>query len=129
MDPITLSAAAVALLVTSFGSGLAQEAGKSAWEAIQNVGRAITAKLGHFAEQRQDLAELQANSDDPAKRAAVTEYVRRGIESDGEFAAHLASLVEAVQSHPTGRILIAQATEQAKQVNIAGDSFGPITFS
>lgn len=45
MDPATLSVAAVALLVTGFGNGFAQEAGKSAWEAVQKVGRAVAARL------------------------------------------------------------------------------------
>ncbi len=129
MDPVTLSAAAVALLITNFGTGFAQEAGKSAWEAIQKVSQSIATRLGRHDEQRRALAELEASPDDPVKRAAVTEYVRRDIEADEEFAARLASLVEAVQSHDAGRTLIAQATGGAKQANFAGDNFGSITFS
>lgn len=129
MDPATLSVAAVALLVTGLGTGFAQEAGKSAWEAVQRVGHAVAARLGRHDEQRRALAELEASPDDPAKRAVVTEYVRRDVEADAEFAACLGSLVAAVQSHDTGRTLIAQATGNAKQANVGGDNFGPITFS
>lgn len=129
MDPVTLSAAAVALLVTSLGSGFAQEAGKSAWEAIQNVGLSVTARLGRRDEPQRALAELEASPNDPVKRATVTEYVRRDIEADGEFAARLAALVDAVQSHSAGRTLIAQATGDARQANFAGDNFGSIKFS
>jgi hypothetical protein len=129
MDPVTLSAAAVVLLATSFGTGFAQEAGKSTWDAIQNVGRSIRARLGRDDERRRALAELEASPDDPAKRAAVAEYVCHDIEADKEFAEHIASLVSAVQSHDSGRTLIAQATGGAKQANVAGDNFGPITFS
>jgi hypothetical protein len=129
MDPATLSAAAVALLATGFGTGFAQQAGTSAWEAIQRVGHAIAVRLGRHDEQRHALAALEASPDDPAKRAAVSEYVRRDIEADEEFATRLGSLVAAVQSHDVGRSLIAQATGNAKQANIAGDNFGPITFS
>ncbi len=129
MDPVTLSVAAVALLITNFGSGFGQEAGKSAWEAIQNVGRTLAARLGRHDDQRGALTELEASPDDPVKRAVVTEFVRRDIEGDEEFAAQLAALVSAVQSHSAGRTLIANATGNAHQVNIAGDHFGPITLS
>lgn len=129
MDPVTLSVAAVALLTTNFGSGFAQEAGKSTWEAIQKVSKAVMAKLGRHDERRRALAELQAAPDDPVKRAAVAEYIRCDIEEDKEFATHLASLVDAVKSNEAGRTLIAQATGNAKQANFTGDNFGPITFS
>jgi hypothetical protein len=129
MDPVTLSAAAVALLVSSFGSGFAQEAGKTTWEAIQNVGRAVVARLSRRDEPQRALADLEASPNDSVKRAAVTEYLRRDIEADDEFAARLAALVEAVQSHSEGRTLIAQATGDARQANFAGDNFGSITFS
>ena len=129
MDPVTLSVAAVALLATGFGTGFAQEAGKSSWEAVQKVGRAVAARLGRHDEQRRALVELEASPDDLAKRAWVTEYVRRDIEADTEFAALLASLVAMAQSHDTGRAVIAQATENAKQANFGGDNFGSISFS
>jgi hypothetical protein len=119
----------VALLATGFGTGFAQEAGTSAWEAVQKVGRAVAARLGRHDEQRRALAELEASPQDPAKRAAIAEYVRRDVEADVEFAARLASLVAAVQADDTGRSLIAQATGNAKQVNVSGDNFGSITFS
>lgn len=125
MDPVTLSVAAVMLLVTGF----TQEAGKSAWEAVQNVGHAVATRLGRHDDQRRALAELKADPDDPAKRAVVTDYVRRDVEADAEFATHLASLIAAVQENKTGRILIAQATGNAKQVNVTGDNTAPITFS
>jgi hypothetical protein len=80
-------------------------------------------------EQQRALAELEASPDDPAKRAVVTEYVRRDVETDAEFAARLASLVAAAQSHNTGPTLIAQATGNAKQANFGEDNFGSITFS
>jgi hypothetical protein len=129
MDPASLTAAAIALLLSSFGTGFAQEAGQKTWEAVQNVGRFIRARLGKHDEQRNALTELEASPDDPVKRAEVMEYVRREVETDNEFAAHLASLVDAVQSHEAGRILIAQATGSAKQANFTGDNFGSITFS
>jgi hypothetical protein len=129
MDPVSLSVAAVALLTTGFGTGFAQEAGKSAWEAVQRVGRIVSARLGRGDDQRRALDELRASPDDPAKRAVVAEYIRHDLETDTEFAALLSSLVAEVQSHETGRTLIAHATGSAKQVNVAGDNFGPITFS
>jgi hypothetical protein len=129
MDPASVSAAAVALLAASFGTGFAQQAGTSAWDAIQKVGHAIAGRLGAQAGQRRALGELEASPDDPAKRAVVAECVRRSMEADEEFAAELASLMAAVQSHDAGRSLIAQATGNAKQANIAGSNFGPITFS
>ena len=94
MDPASLTAAAVALLLSSFGTGFAQEAGQKTWEAIQNVGRFVRARLGRHNEQGNALAELEASPDDPVKQAAVTAYVRREIEADEDFAARLASLVE-----------------------------------
>ena len=51
------------------------------------------------------------------------------MEADSEFAASLAALVDAARSHSTGRSLIAQAVDQAKQANFAGDNFGSVTFS
>jgi hypothetical protein len=129
MDPISLSVAAVALLVTSFGTGLAQEAGKSAWEAVEKVGRIVSARLNRSDAQHQALAELQASPGDPTKRAAVAGFVRGDLEADPEFAALLASLVAEVQTDVAGRTLIATATGNAKQANIGGDNFGPITFS
>jgi hypothetical protein len=129
MDPATLSVAAVALLATGYGTGFAQEAGKSTWEAGQKACRTIAARLGRHDEQRRALAELEASPHDPARRAAVAEYVRRDVETDAEFAARLASLMAAVQSDDTGRSLIAQAMDNAKQVNVSGSNFGSITFS
>jgi hypothetical protein len=129
MDAATLSAAAVALLVTGFGTGFAQEAGKSAWEAIRRVGQVVAARLGRHDDQRRALADLEASPDDTGKRAVVAGYVRRDVEADAEFAALLERLVADVQSHEAGRTLIASATGNAKQANFGGDNFGSITFS
>lgn len=128
MDPDTLSAAVVALLATSFGTGFGQEAGKSVWESVKKVARTVADRLSRHDPGRRVLAELEACPDDPMKRAALVDYLRRDIEADEEFAAYLGILVTTVQSYAAGRTLVARATGQAKQVNVAGDNFGSITF-
>ncbi len=128
MDPATLSTAAVALVGTSFGTGFGKEAGKNAWEAVKKVAGAVMDRLSTHEHGRRVLAELEASPDDPVKRAVVADYLRRDIEADKEFAARLGWLVTAVQSSEEGRTLIAYATGEAKQVNVSGDNFGPITF-
>jgi hypothetical protein len=128
MDPVTLSAAAVALLSTSFGAGFAKEAGKNAWESAKNVAGAVASRLSSHDHGRRVLAELEANPDDPVKRTAVVDCLRSDIDADNEFAVYLSRLMTAVQSSEGGRTLIAHATGEAKQVNVAGNNFGPINF-
>jgi len=129
MDPATLGVVAAALVATKFGEGFASEAGRSAWLKIQQVTQAVRERLGRSAAQQAALAELDESPDDLDRRSVVAAHVQREAESDPEFAARLEALVRDASSDEAARTLIAHASGNAKQINIAGNNAGPITFS
>ncbi|MGW1781903.1 hypothetical protein ACWCQQ_22570 [Streptomyces sp. NPDC002143] len=129
MDPATLGVVAAALVATKFGEGFASEAGRSTWVKIQGVAQAVRERLGRSDSHRAALAELDANPEDADRRAAVAVQVQREAESDPEFAARLFTLVGDARTDTGAQTLIAHASGNAQQINIAGNSVGPITFS
>lgn len=129
MDPATLGAIAATLVATKFGEGFASEAGRSSWLKIQEIAQVIRARLGRSDAQRDALAELDGNPDDADRRSVVAAQVQREAESDPEFAERLNTLMQEALTDEAARTLIAHASGNAKQINIAGNNAGPITFS
>jgi len=107
MDPVSIGAAAAALLTAKFGEGFAGEAGANAWTAVRKLRELV---LGRFHREAGavEIAELAA--------------------ADSGFGRQVEQLLDAAGTVPGARLLIAQATGHAKQINISGDNHGPITL-
>ncbi|MGH1552082.1 hypothetical protein ACRAWF_07745 [Streptomyces sp. L7] len=117
------------MVATKFERASPPRAGRSAWLKIQQVAQAIRERLGRSAAQQAALAELDESPDDLDRRSVVAAHVRREAESDPEFAARLDALVRDASTDEAARTLIAHASGNAKQINIAGNNAGPITLS
>lgn len=96
MDPVTLAAAAVALLAQKGGEAFATQAGTAAWSALT---RLATFLRGHFrgdkaAEAIDSVAE-GSTTDDALK--ALGSAITQAAQSDPKFAAELQELVQSAE--------------------------------
>lgn len=124
MDWNATAAAAMALLAGKFGEGLSGEAGKAAWGLAARVRGRIVRQFGDDPNTRGTLERLE--SGDAAAAAAVEQRIIEAAESDPVFGSDLAALLQRVRRDSDGTILIAEARDHAKQINITGDNHGPI---
>jgi hypothetical protein len=128
MDPVTLGLAAASLLAAKFGEGFAKDAGSAAWSGAKRLRDTVAAKFKGQPTAESALQLATANPEDTGLRDALAERITAAAAADPAFHDSLVRLVDQARNERAGQILIAQATEHAKQVNIAGDNHGSITF-
>ncbi len=124
MDPVSLGIAAAALLASKFGEGLAKDAGESAWKAVGRLRELVAAK---FRDDREILT-ARAASVDPmlAGQSVMADRVTAAIRRDPAFGSDVERLVTAARQDRTVEVFVAQAFDDAKQINIRGDNSGTI---
>ena len=127
MDPVTLAEAATALLVAKAGGSMAAEAGKAAWHGLETLYNTVRRRVQGDLDAEQALDELGAG-DAAEQRATLVRSIARWAETDLQFYDELLTLVTLAQQQPRLTSLVAQAFDDAKQVNIGGDNAGPIAF-
>jgi hypothetical protein len=127
VDPVSLGVAAAALLASKFGEELAKNAGSSSWRAVRHLREVIAEKLGHRPETPTALAAL-AERPTPQDQATATELVASAARSDPDFAREVERLVTTARQDRIIEAFIANAYDNAKQVNIRGDNTGTINL-
>lgn len=125
---MTLGLAAAALLASKFGEGFAKDAGSAAWNGVKRLRDAVAAKFKGQPDAETTLQRALAEPHDMGRRQALAERITAAAADDAEFSAALAEVVGQARRDPSAQTVIAQATEQAKQVNIAGDNHGGISL-
>lgn len=128
MEPVTVGAAAAALLASKFGEGFAKDAGTSAWNAVKKLRELIAGKFKGDKDSERALARLAAEPHDAAHRTIVAQRIAEAAATDGHFGSNLAELVALAREDSATRAVFAEATDNAKQVNIGGDNFGAISL-
>ncbi len=128
MDPVTLGLAASALLASKFGEGLAKDAGSSTWRAITGLREVIAKKFGHGPETPTALVALEPGASSE-EQAAAAEVIDDAVRTDPGFAAAVRQLVDTAREDKTVEVIVANAYDQAKQLNIHGGNTGTITFT
>ena len=147
MDPVSIGIATAALLGNKAAEEFATGAGTAAWQAVQRLGAAVRARLSSRASQALDQAGASKADQAGASQAldqagasqaldhagaeptaVVAAEVERAVRADPAFGAELAGLIAEAgrDRHLAG--VMAVAYDNARQVNIAGDNSGPITF-
>ncbi|WP_206794303.1 hypothetical protein [Amycolatopsis sp. MtRt-6] len=128
MDPVTLGLAAAALLASKFGEGFAKDAGSAAWNGVKRLREAIAAKFTGKPDDETALRKVLAEPQDTDLRNWLAKRITAAAADDDGFRASLVELIGQAQRDPGAQTVIAQATDHAKQVNIAGDNHGGITL-
>jgi Flp pilus assembly protein TadD len=128
MDPVTLGLTAAALLASKFGEGFAKDAGSAAWNGVKRLRDTVAAKFKGQPDAETTLQRALAEPHDTGLRVSLAERIATAATDDAEFRASLAEIVEQARRDPSAQTVIAQATDQARQVNIAGDNHGGITL-
>lgn len=125
MDPVSLGIAAAALLASKFGEELAKDAGASASRAVARLRELVTAR---FREEPETLTALTTSAETAQARAVVAERVGAVAGHDPGFAGDVERLVTAARRDRAAEVFVAQAFDDAKQVNIRGDNTGTINL-
>ncbi|MFB8274475.1 hypothetical protein [Nocardia colli] len=125
MDPVSLGIAAAALLASKFGEELAKDAGASASRAVGRLRELVTAR---FREEPETLTALTTSAETAQARAVVAERVGTVAGHDPGFAGEVERLVTAARRDRAAEVFVAQAFDDAKQVNIRGDNTGTINL-
>jgi hypothetical protein len=129
MDLSAISLAAATLLASKAGEGLAAEAGKSVWGGMQRLYDLVRERFHRNAESEQALKRLEAAPYDQVRIRAVAAAMQAQAQVDADFRQQLVALVGEAQNHRATQVTVAQAFDQAKQANVAGDNFGTITLT
>jgi hypothetical protein len=98
MDPVTLAAAAVALLAQKAGGAFGDEAGKAAWNALTGFATFLRNKLHG---DRRAGAALDAVEERPADEdglATLAGVIRTRVENDAQFGSELAAAVQSARN-------------------------------
>lgn len=127
MDPVSLGIAAAALLASKFGEGLAQNAGTTSWQAVTRLREVIAKKLGRGPQAPAALAVLDEHSTRHDQLAAA-ELVTEAVRSDSDFAREVKRLVATARQDQAIEAFVANAYDEARQVNIRGDNTGTINL-
>jgi hypothetical protein len=123
---VRVGLAAAALLASKFGEGFAEGAGDSAWSVLVKLRTAVSRKFAGDKAGEMALAQLEAGPAEAGNVRQLAELLDLRLVEDPHFAAELTALVAQARRDPATRALIATATGQARQVNIAGDHIGDI---
>ncbi|MGW4354463.1 hypothetical protein ACWELJ_20510 [Nocardia sp. NPDC004582] len=127
VEPVTVGIAAAALLATKFGERFATDAGASAWSAIKNLKELIAAKFKGDNETETAVAALAKSPNEDAQ-AVVAARISEAARVDATFRYELERLLALARQDPATDTFVAQAFDNAKQVNFRGDNLGQINL-
>jgi hypothetical protein len=128
MDPVSLGLAAAALLASRFGEEVATVAATNSLRAVSRLREAVVSKFGRVPEAGTAIASLDENAT-VQDRAAAAEWITSAAASDSGFAAELQHLIATARQDQLIEAFVAQAFDDAKQVNIRGDNAGTINIT
>ncbi len=100
VEPVTLTATAVALLAPYLAKGAEAAAGKLGEQAAAGVGKLVALVRGRLsgAAAAEALTELAAAPEDADAQGAVRLQLKKAIAADPAFAEELRQLVETVKA-------------------------------
>lgn len=127
MDPVSVGIAAAVLLASKFGEGFAQDAGASGWNAVSRLRSVIAQKFRGDAETERAVVALEA-APVAENRSDVAARITTAVRADPVFAAEVERLVSSAREDPSMDSFVAQAFDDARQVNIRGDNRGSINL-
>lgn len=127
VDPVSLGIAAAALLASKFGEKLAEDAGSSSWQAAGRLRDVIAKKLGRGPETSAALAHFVRNPT-PENQAVTAELIASAARSEPDFAHEVQRLMATARQDQVIEAYVANAYNEAKQLNIRGDNTGTINF-
>ncbi|MBU3066277.1 hypothetical protein KO481_32760 [Nocardia sp. NEAU-G5] len=102
-------------MASKFGEQFAKDAGDTAWHAVERLRKLVADKVRH------DPEALEA-------QATVAHRITEAARADSRFANEVDALVSAARKDSSADIFIAQAFDDARQVNIHGDNTGTISI-
>ncbi len=123
MDPFTI-AAIVALIATNAAGGFASEAGTKAWDALQKMIGSLRSRLS--GRGASGLAAVEARDAEPATRSVLAAEIAGLANADADFCDALTALLAEVGRSKPFANTIAIARENAIQINVSGNYYGPI---
>lgn len=127
VDPVSVGIAAAVLLASKFGEGFAKDAGGTAWNATKRLREVVAAKFTGHPEAETVVATLATAPTEEAA-ATVAHMIAAAMQADANFGSEVERLVAHAGQVKGREIFVAQAFEQAKQVNIRGDNRGQINL-
>jgi hypothetical protein len=127
MDPASLASIAVALLAAKAGEGFAQQIGSDTWGAVQRLYARLREKLS--PRDAETLEQLGKTGSDPATVTQLTSRIRDAMAKDPKLRSEIEQLISDTSRNPRAVSLIAEARDNAKQINIGGDNSGEINMS
>lgn len=127
VEPVTMGIAAAALLASKFGERFATDAGESAWTSIKNLKELIAAKFKGDNETETAVAALTNGPNEDAQ-ATVVARISEAARVDSVFRHELERLLTLARQDPATDRFVAQAFDNAKQVNFRGDNLGQINL-
>ncbi|MFF3567955.1 hypothetical protein ACFYXQ_09275 [Nocardia jiangxiensis] len=127
MEPVSLGIAAAALLASKFGEGVAKDAGESTWQAAKRLRDVVASKLRN--PESASAATASVTTWPAWDGAAVAARIAAAAEADSRFAAQIEQLIALARHDSAADLFVAQAFDQARQVNIGGDNTGTINLS
>jgi hypothetical protein len=127
MEPVSLGMTAVVLLASKFGGGFAEGVGSSSWHAVLRLREVIAEKFGRGSQISTEVMALNESSTAQA-REAVAGSIAKAAGSDPNFADEVQRLVATARRDATIESFVANAYDNAKQLNIRGDNTGTINF-
>ncbi|MBY8864002.1 hypothetical protein K7711_46595 [Nocardia sp. CA2R105] len=125
MEPVSLGIAAGALLASKFGEGFAKDAGESTWNTIKRLQEVVAARLSRRTECDTATTTLPM----PQDMSAMAARIEAAATADPHFAAEIERLIAAARQDRAADLFVAQAFDQARQINIYRDNTGTINLT
>ncbi|MFY1633853.1 hypothetical protein ACN27F_11330 [Solwaraspora sp. WMMB335] len=129
---MSIGLAVAAVAGASAAEGFANQAGTDAWRAVQRMLGAVRARLtpgGANALDRLTTGERGADGGNDADAQVIAGEVHAAAVADPVFRADVATLLDQAGGDQKLATVIAVARDNAKQINIGGDNYGPVTFT
>lgn len=115
------------LLATKFSEGVAQNAGTSAWSVITRLRERVAAKFQSDENATAALTRLQGIPTE-SDRSVIASRVTAAAQADPRFRAEIEQLLAIAQQDRVAGSIVAQAYDNAKQVNLHGNNHGTINL-
>jgi 2,3-bisphosphoglycerate-independent phosphoglycerate mutase len=126
MDPVTLGIAAATVLATKAAEGFASQAGADAWGVVRRLHGYLRQRLSGKAAGA--LEQLEGSGSNPYAASMVATAVQDLAAQDQDFKTQVETFLSEASRSPQVATIIAEARDNAKQVNVTGDHFGTINM-
>jgi hypothetical protein len=126
VDPVTIGLAVAAALATKATDKFGEEMGADAWAAIQGLYHKVKDRLSPSGAAALERLPDEGSNGDAAQ--VVAGEVQSAVAADPRLMAELQNLLAQASNSPRVVTLLAEARDNAKQINLAGDNTGTINM-